>query len=367
VLLRAISAGLVVKCFWADWPHDCLGKGAVVIRVAAFTGGATVPSARFRVRQYIPSLLREGICVEVMYRHLGSYPPKEKWLRPLWAGATLLEMIPKVIKSHSYDVVLLQREMLSTFVTLEPLTKKPRILDVDDAIFLQRNGDLARRLAQMSDRVICGNAYLADWFSSWNRNVTVIPTAVDTVRYVPRTARGQSEGRKVIGWIGTSGNLKYLYSIEAALAKVMIIQPDAKIRIVCDQVPEFRLIEAKRCEFIRWSESIEVESIQSMDIGIMPLEDSAWARGKCSFKMLQYMSCGVPVVVSPVGMNAEVLAMGNVGIGACTQEQWLDALVALFDSAAMRSDMGAVGRRVAVESFSIHALAPRLATCLRGA
>jgi glycosyltransferase involved in cell wall biosynthesis len=338
-----------------------------MLKVAAITGGATVPSARFRVRQYIPSLLDQGIFVEEMYPSFGKYPPEQRWLRPLWAGATLLEMFPKVIKSHCYDVVLLQREMLSTLVTLEPLTKKPRVLDVDDAIFLHRNGVLARRLAQMSDRVICGNAYLANWFGTWNRNVTLIPTAVDTERYVPRATRGQSEGGKVIGWIGTSGNLNYVYAIEAALAKVMETQPNVKIRIVCDQMPKFRLIDMDRFEFIRWSENIEVESIQGMDVGIMPLEDSEWARGKCSFKMLQYMSCGLPVVVSPVGMNAEVLAMGNVGIGASTQEQWQDALIALLDSASMCSGMGAVGRRVAVESFSIHALAPRLATCLRGA
>ncbi len=338
-----------------------------MLKVAAITGGAIVPSARFRVRQYIPSLVKEGVMVEEMYPHFGKYPPEDKWLRPLWAGATLLEMIPKVIKSHDYDVVLLQREMLSTFVTLESLTKKPRVLDVDDAIFLLRNCGFARKLAQMSDQVVCGNTYLANWFGKWNRNVTVLPTAVDTERYVPLASRGQSENGKVIGWIGTSGNLKYVYAIEATLAKVMETQPNVKIRIVCDQMPKFRLIDMNRCEFVRWSENIEVENIQSMDVGIMPLEDSEWGRGKCSFKMLQYMSCGLPLVASPVGMNAEVLAMGNVGIGASTQEQWLDALIALLDSASMRLDMGAVGRRVAVESFSIHALAPRLASCLRSA
>ncbi len=337
-----------------------------MLKVAAITGGLIVPSARFRVRQYIPSLLEEGLLVEEMYPHLGKYPPKQKWLRPLWASAVLLEMTPKVIKSHHYDVVLLQREMLSTFVTLESLTKKPRILDVDDAIFLHRGGGFARRLAQLSDQVICGNDYLANWFSKWNRNVSVIPTAVDTERYVPCTARRQNGEEKIIGWIGTSGNLKYVYAIEAALAKVMDTQPNARLRIVCDQMPDFRLIDMNRYEFIRWSENIEVESIQDMDIGIMPLEDSAWTQGKCSFKMLQYMSCGIPVVVSPIGMNAKVLSMGNIGMEANTPIQWMDALDTLLNSASLRSDMGTVGRRVAVESFSTHALGPRLARCLRG-
>lgn len=335
-----------------------------MIRVAAFTGGATVPSARFRVRQYIPSLLQHGIAVKEMDSHFGIYPPQNKWIRPFWAGATLAEQIPKIIKSHCYDVVLLQREMLSSFVTLEPLTKTPRVLDVDDAIFLYRNGGFARRLAQISDRVICGNSYLADWFSAWNKDITVIPTAVDTERYVPADNQGKFEGAPVIGWIGTSGNLKYVYSIEAALAKVLKLYPTARLRIVCDKVPEFRLIDITRCEFICWSESIEVSCIQSMDIGIMPLEDSAWARGKCSFKMLQYMACAIPVVVSPVGMNIEVLSIDTMGLGAVSEVEWIEALSALIESADLRHEMGVVGRGVVTESFSITKVAPLLVDCL---
>ena len=336
-----------------------------MMRVAAFTGGVAVPSARFRVRQYIPSLLRHGLYVEEMGLATSKYPPQNKWLRPLWAGSRLVELLPKVVKSHSFDVVLLQREMLSTFMTLESLTKKPRILDVDDAIFLQRGGGFARRLAQISDRIICGNAYLADWFSTWNNDITVIPTAVDTDRYVPVTRQATIEEKTIIGWIGTSGNLKYVHAIEPALAKVMNTHQNTRLRIVSDQRPEFRLIDMNRCEFIPWSESIEIDSIQGMDIGIMPLEDSAWVRGKCSFKMLQYMACGLPVVVSPFGMNAEVLAMGDIGIGCSAQENWIEALGVLLDSATMRSELGAAGRRVAVESFSIHKLGPQLASCIK--
>lgn len=335
-----------------------------MINVAAFTGGISVPSARFRVRQNIPALMQHGVAVSEMSSRFGIYPPQNKWIRPFWAGATLAEQIPKIIKSHCYDVVLLQREMLSSFVTLEPLTKTPRVLDVDDAIFLYRNGDFARRLAQISDRVICGNTYLADWFSVWNKDITIIPTAVDTDRYVPADKQGKFEGATVIGWIGTSGNLKYVYAIEAALAKMLKAHPKAKLRIVCDKIPEFCLIDMTRCEFIRWSETTEIESIQGMDIGIMPLADTAWARGKCSFKMLQYMSCGIPVVVSPVGMNSEVLAMGKVGIGAVTENEWVDAITALLDSHDLRKQMGAVGRQVVTESFSISKVAPMIATCL---
>lgn len=339
---------------------------ATSLKVAAFTGGLAVPSARFRVRQYIESLRHVGIQIQEFPATVGSYPPRSHIIRPLWAVSSLMSRLPGIALSYRCDLTLFQREMLSTFVTLEPLTIKPRILDVDDAIFLLRKGHFARRLAQMSDGVICGNAYLAEWFGAWNRNVTIIPTAVNIARYVPPSRHSQIDDRKVIGWIGTSTNLRYLYAIEAALAKVMTMIPKAQLLVVCDQFPKFQSIDPNRIKYIRWEEKIEVESIQSMDIGIMPLEDTPWARGKCSFKMLQYMACGLPVVVSPVGMNAEVLAVGDVGIGASTGGQWVEALVSLLDNQRLRSEMGASGRRVVEKSYSINALAPRLAGCLRG-
>lgn len=337
-----------------------------MLRVAAFTGDRKEPSARFRVRQFLPCLERHGVSMTDLPSKLSKYPPEARWVRPLWGSAKLAELVPKVIRSYSFDAVLLQREMVSTFVTLEALTKKPRILDVDDAIFLYRGGGFARRLAQLSDRVICGNAQVASWFATWNRNITVIPTAVDAERYVPVPVHRDDWNRKTIGWIGTSGNLKYLYSIENALAKVMQASPDARLIIVSDKAPQFQRIDPARIQFVRWEEEKEIVSIQSMDVGIMPLDDTLWARGKCSFKMLQYMACGLPVVVSPVGMNAEVLAMGNVGIGASTESQWIDALVALLESEDMRSEMGTAGRKVVEAKFSIDVITPQLAACLRG-
>ncbi len=337
-----------------------------MLRIAAFTGGIGVPSARFRVRQYVPALREHGVALEEMWSRFGCYPPKARWARPVWAAATLAAQLPNVARSRHYDAILLQREMLSTFVTLEPLTGKPRILDVDDAIFLCRGGGFSRRLAQLADRVICGNEYLAERFSAWNRHVTVIATAVDAQRCVPMEKGAERDDAIVIGWIGTSVNLKYLYDLEPAIAQVMRSVPGARLRIVCDKSPTFHKLARDRVEFIRWREEIEVASIQGMDIGIMPLEDSPWSRGKCSFKMLQYMSCGLPVVISPVGMNAEVLALGNVGIGAAAMDQWVDALLALLENAQLRASMGTVGRRVVETYFSVEVLAPKLADVLNG-
>lgn len=337
-----------------------------MIRIAAFTGGLSVPSARFRIRQYMPALRDEGIELAEFYSGFGQYPPQVRWARPFWALATLAERLPGVVKSHRYDAVLLQREIMSSFVTFEPLTTRPRILDVDDAIFLHRGGGFARRLAELSDRVICGNNYLAEWFGRWNINVDVIPTAVDTERYLPNAEAKPSGHPLVIGWIGTSGNYKYLYGIEGALEKVMRAHPGTRLKVVGDKLPEFRHLSLDQVDFAPWSEAIEVQAIQSMDIGIMPLEDSPWARGKCSFKMLQYMAMGLPVVVSPVGMNAEVLTLGELGIGAMTEKQWIDGLIALLENRTLRARFGAEGRRVVESSFSIRVVAPRLARSLRG-
>ncbi|MHB8170315.1 MAG: glycosyltransferase family 4 protein [Thermincolia bacterium] len=331
-----------------------------MLKVAAYTGGSFVPSARFRVRQYI-SLLRDfGIEFTEITSKLGTYPPKNKLIRPFWALGTLSERLPDIVSSYRYDVTLLQREMLSTYVTLEPFTKRPRVLDVDDAIWLHRDGAFARRLAEICDAVICGNTFLAEQFSRWNYNVSVIPTAVDTDRYHPLASDTIHE-KQIIGWSGTSSGFNYLYGIEEALGVVLKKHSNVKLRIVADKMPEFNSIPLEQMEFIRWSPENEVRVIQDMTVGIMPLEDSLWARGKCSYKMLTYMACSIPVAVSPVGMNADVLSLGKNGLGAISKDEWIDSLDWLLSNQEKARQMGKVGREHVLKHFSIHALVPQLA------
>lgn len=344
-------------------------RGNRKVRVAALTGGRNVPSARIRVRQLIPSLAEHGIEVREFVPLISKYPPERKYLRPLWGAAALAVRVPTVFATYRYDVVLLQRELISTYVTLEPLTRRPRVLDVDDAIYLHRGGKFARRLAELVDLVICGNDFLAEHFSRWNKNVTVIPSAVDTRRFMPLEPREQSGlgGKHVIGWIGTSSNFKYLYSIEAALKRVMELVPNAVLRVIADRKPKFRMLPGERVEFIAWSPETEVKGVQTMTVGIMPLADGEWEKGKCSYKMLQYMACGIPVVVSPVGMNSQILALGDFGLAATSQAEWVEALQwILMADREVREKMGREGRRVAEIYFSIEAIAPRLAQALRG-
>lgn len=332
------------------------------LHVIAFTGGATVPAARFRVRQYTPALGAMGVAVEESHGALGAYPPRSRLLRPAWAVGALLERVPAVLASRRADVVLLQRELLSTLYTLEGLTGRPRVVDVDDAIHLFRGGRTARRLAQACDLVIAGNPWLAEVYGAWNRSVAVLPTAVDTdaLTATPYPAE------PVVGWIGTSGNLRYLYAVEDALAAVLERFPRARLLVCCDAPVSFTRLPAGRVETLPWSPGVEPAFFARIAAGLMPLADGAWERGKCAFKMLQYMASARPVVVSPVGMNADVLGHGDVGYGARGRDEWVDSLSALLVDPDRAAAMGERGRAVVEEQYSLSALAPRLAALLRG-
>jgi glycosyltransferase involved in cell wall biosynthesis len=253
--------------------------------------------------------------------------------------------------------------MLSTYSTLERLTARPRVLDVDDAIYLHRGGGFAQRLAGMADLVICGNAYLANWFKRYARKVVILPTGIDTAVYCPsKSGRGRNG---VIGWIGTAGNMKYLHAIEPALQRIVASNPDVTIRVISDAKPTFVGLTARNVEYKTWSASTEVDDIRGFDVGIMPLEDTPWTRGKCSFKMLQYMACGVPAIVSPVGTNTDVLNRGRCALAADTVPQWIEALSAALYEDSLRDDLIRTGRHVALNHFSIDVLAPQLAQYLK--
>jgi glycosyltransferase involved in cell wall biosynthesis len=336
-----------------------MGK-AHMLRVAAITGGQNVPSARFRVRQYIHVLRALDVHLEDLHSSTSAYPPAKPWQRPIWAALRLAEMSKATLQSRHYDVTLLQREMISTLATLERWTGRPRVLDVDDAIHLFRDGTTAKTIATHCDRIICGNSHLAEIYRQWNSDVVVLPTPVDTERYHPNPY-DLNRDTLVIGWIGTSANLHYLQNIEPALAAVLQAYPHVTLHIVCDKLPKLPTIAINRVKYSPWSTATEVADIQSFSIGLMPLEDSPWARGKCSFKMLQYMACGLPVVVSPVGMNAEVLKLGDIGIGAGAFDEWVEALSTLIENTTVRIRKGGNGREIALRDFSLTSLAPRFA------
>lgn len=249
-----------------------------MLRVAAYTAGKRVASARFRVRQYVPALSRLGVELREYPAGFGSYPPASKLLRPLWGAASVSERILRAQTSFLCEVTLLQREMVSTFLTAEPLTRAPRVLDVDDAILMHGKGWAARRLARFCQMVICGNDFLAENFGQWNPNVRVLPTAVDTERFHPCAPASPTSPLKRIGWSGQSSNFAYFDVMLSALRAVLERWKDVVFRVVADRRPRLEGIAEDRIEFIRWSPEIEVRAIQDMSIGVMPLADVPWAR-----------------------------------------------------------------------------------------
>jgi glycosyltransferase involved in cell wall biosynthesis len=269
--------------------------------------------------------------------------------RPKWLVSELIYRYLQLRKVSDFDIAIVQREFISTLPTLERCIKIPMVLDVDDAIWLHRGGWAAGSLAKKVDHIVCGNQYLADYFKVFGKPVTIIPTAVDVERFTPRDFVVPN---KIIGWSGTSGGFKYLYSIEHSLSQILLSYPDWKLLIVSDQAPDFKLIPESQMEFVLWSVDSEVSTIQKMDIGLMPLDDTPWSRGKCSYKMLLYMACGVPVVVSDVGMNSEVLTHDFIGYGAKLEKDWFDVINKLINSEELRRKAGENGRKVIIDHYS---------------
>ncbi len=330
------------------------------MRIAAYTGGVMVPSARARVRQYIGPLNHLGIEVHEYPLPWGNILPRPLALRPLWIAATAAARAGALTCSWRADVTWISRQLLPAFTPLQAMAKRPMVLDVDDAVWLNTGGHRVRALAMASDLIVCGNTFLANHFSRWNSNVTVIPTAVNTAWYRPRSTAKTSRAL-IMGWTGTSGNFPFLYTIEGALIRVFEHCPQAKLLVVADRPPQFKSLPASRIEFEPWTPRTEQAAFDRMSIGLMPLADTAWCQGKCSYKMLCYMAAGLPVVVTAAGMNRQVLALGEVGLSAASEREWVDALIALVDNPDLRRNMGAAGRAVVEERFSLKRLTQQYA------
>ena len=330
-------------------------------KILALTQGASEPSRRFRWKQYVENLEEGGFEVSELTSHFSAYAPASRIHRPFWLAATMAESLVRTLRADPHDLRFLQRNLTATLCTWEPILRKPFVFDVDDAIFLGSRGASADRIARCASLIICGNNFLAEHFSRQGP-VEVLPTAVDASRFVPRA--GPPSPKPVIGWSGSSSGLKYLYGIESAILKLLRRHPEAVLKVVSDKTPAFNSLPPDRVIYERWSAEREVAVLQEMSVGIMPLADDLWSRGKCSFKMLTYMAVGIPVVVSPVGMNAEVLAQGACGLAAKTTDDWVDAISSLLTDSALGDQMGRTGRQIIEAHYARSVVGPRLARIL---
>jgi len=332
------------------------------------------PSSRYRIYQYIPYLREAGIEVEVCplfregwFRILEMRPfPLRLLAKATYSSIRFAVRLRDLFKVQKHDLYVFEHQAFPYLPAfLERISKgiNPNmVLEFDDAIFLTfLHGRKIPKLIRMSKHVIVGNDYLRDYALRFNPNVTVIPTVIDTVRYQPREHYGFND-RPVIGWVGLAYNLGYLVRLRGALLRLREEVGDFELRIICSRPLK---MDGVRTSFKRWSYDDEVADIRGFDIGIMPLPDDEWAKGKCGLKVLQYMACGVPVVASPVGVNGEIIQDGKNGFLARDEKEWVEKLSLLLRDEELRRQIGRAGRKTVEERYSLRLWGPRLAGLYR--
>ncbi|MDB6083156.1 MAG: glycosyltransferase [Gammaproteobacteria bacterium] len=262
------------------------------------------------------------------------------------------------------DVVVLHQIKLSSLeARLIAALSRRRIFDVDDAIYVRkprRLGDPVgdsiwrRRKFQATcrwvDVVAAGNDVLAGVARQAARNIAILPTSIDTSAYRATTA--SADDPPTIAWIGSPENLIYLEMIRPALARLASRHPALKLRVICSAFPDWPEINIER---VPWSSQTEAASLAGAHIGVMPLTDDEWARGKCAFKLLQYMAASLPCVASPVGANTEAVIDNVNGLHARNDAEWERALERLIDSASLRARFGGGGHAHVEARYAMHA------------
>lgn len=327
------------------------------MKINAITSGVESPSGWYRMGALRELFLNEMIFINQVVPIISKYPPREKIKRPAWLVAALIERLSYIYRLRGADVTILQRELISTIPTVERLLPGKKILDVDDAIFLHRHGLAANNAARACVGVVCGNQYLAEYFSGYNKNICVIPTGVNVSEMKVDSDRLTRDERRVIGWIGTPSNLPFFNLMAPDLvAFFKKYSSSAELRIVTSDEYSIPSELRKFCTFVKWYPGIEFDELPKWTAGLMPLADNEWVKGKCSFKMLQYMSAGIPVIVSPYGMNAEILSKGSIGFGPRSGEEWYTALHTLVFDSQVNDSMGRLSRNISIKDFSLESV-----------
>jgi glycosyltransferase involved in cell wall biosynthesis len=338
-------------------------------------------SSRVRFLQFLPDLADAGLAVDVRPLLPNAYVSALYGGPRFGATAILgsyLRRLGALAGQRRYDLIWLEKEALPwipRWLETPLLAGTPYVVDLDDAWFhryeahrspLVRGllGDKIDAVMRRAAAVVAGNDFLAQRAQQAGaRRIEVIPSAIDLVRYPePPAAPDHGADRPaVIGWIGIPLNAGYLTLIEPAL-RLAARDGAVMLHVVGGAIPaQLAGIPAERFE---WSEATEIERIRAFDIGIMPLDDTPWERGKCAYKLIQVMAAGIPVVASPVGANRDVVRHGVNGFLAATTEEWAQALHRLASDPGLRFHMGQEARRTVAEHYTIAQVSPRLASVL---
>ena len=336
--------------------------------------GPQAASPRYRLMQYSPGLRAHGIDLEVKSLLDDDY------LRKTFGGGTYpalkilndyLERMTLLFQQRDYDMAILHLELFPFLpgIVKSRLLTIPYIYDFDDAFFLKYRADRFKRVSfLLKDKfnpivsraaaVMAGNSYLVDYAGRWNPETLLVPTVVDTDRYTHEPSK--TDKIFTVGWIGSPSTSVYLSELVKPLADVAQEAP-VRFIVIGGSCPEIRGVDVVH---VPWSEETEVRMINTFDVGVMPLFDDEWAKGKCGLKLIQYMACGVPVVASPVGANLDVVDAG-CGFFAENSVEWRDSLQRLRDNLALRCSMGENGRKRVEDLYSLRAMLPIVANTIK--
>lgn len=336
-------------------------------------------SSRMRSYQYFPFLERNGIEITVKPLFDDDYL-KNLYAKQKQSPFKILKYYVKrllvLFTVFKYDKVVIEKELFpyffSWFEKLLWLFNIKYIVDYDDAIF--HNYDLSTnkvirfflknkidRVMKYSHTVVAGNSYLAARAGQAKaKNIVVIPTVIDVAKY--KVKANYEVKTVVIGWIGSPSTFQYIETLLPVLEQ-LIEKYNCEVHIV--GAKNDNALYTDNIKFIPWSEEHETDLIASFDIGIMPLKNTPWELGKCSYKLIQYMGSGVPVVASPVGMNIEVVEESENGFLANTNDEWFATVTKLMENSILRRQFGEKGRQKAEQQYSLHFASLKLLEILK--
>lgn len=336
----------------------------------------TSPGQRYRLEQWEPLLRERGVDItfasfedEELHALLYKRGMMGKKLHLVTRG--LGRRLSLVRKVKNYDLVYILREAAllgpPVFERLIAQTGVPVVFDFDDAIFVSyrspSNGYLSylkfagktKTICRISSHVMVGNPYLAEYARQVNERVTVIPTTIDTDKYrVPE--RKKNSGPVVIGWTGSYSTVQHLDTMRGALKK-LAEKESFRLRVIGTPAYECAPVEV---EAMPWRAETELEDLSEIDIGMMPLPDDRWSKGKCGLKALQFMALGIPTICSPVGVNTDIIQDDQNGFIAATEDEWVEKLSRLLRSAELRRRLGDAGRATVEEKYSAITQTPRV-------
>jgi len=343
----------------------------------------TSPGQRFRIEQWEPILSSGG--VEITYA-----PFETEALRSvLHSGGRVLAKIGAVrdgVKKRGlelknirdFDLVYIFREAALLgppwFERKIARSGVPVIFDFDDAIFFSykspSNGYLsylkfpgkAAEICRLSTHIMVGNEFLAEYARSNNEHVTIVPTTIDTDKYA-FIEKESGPGVLTIGWSGSFSTIQHLDTIRDVLQQLAETE---KFRLRVIGTPSYDL-PGVDVDAISWRSETEIDDLAEIDIGLMPLPDDNWSKGKCGLKALQYMALGIPTICSPVGVNSTIIEDGKNGFLAGIAAEWIEKLKLLMHSARLRRELGSAGRQTVEQEYSARIVAPRVLEIFRSA